>query len=60
MSIEHDVERELSVEQMVRNILERAEKDGLIRCSEPPQGMSSGDLIACANLLDGYFRDDAI
>lgn len=49
---------ELSVEQMVRNILQQAIEDDLVCITDRiPKFMSNGDLVECANLLSGYLRD---
>ncbi len=52
----------LSIEQMVRNLLEAALKDGLVAASEnyedpDPQIRTAGELCGVANLLNQYFAD---
>lgn len=47
----------LSLEQRVRNILEQAGRDGLLD-GRDPQSLSSGDVIAMANMLNEYARAD--
>lgn len=53
----------MSVEQMVREILEKAIEDGLVapaadEWDDPdPQCRSSGELVGVANLLNQFLRD---
>lgn len=54
----------LSVEQMVRNLLTQAIKDGIVRKADPrrfsqndPQEMTAGDLCGVGNLLLKYLSD---
>lgn len=43
----------MTVEQMCRDLLERAIKDGLVTGLDP-QCLSAGDLVGVANLLNEY------
>lgn len=55
-------EKGMSVEQMVRDILEQAIRDGLVakaykRWADPsPQARSAGELAGTANLLAKFLR----
>jgi hypothetical protein len=55
----------MSVEQMVRDLLEKAIKEGLVapavgRWSDPsPQARSSGELAGTANLLQSLLDEKA-
>lgn len=43
---------EISVEQMVREVLTQAVLDGLATCSHIPDLFTSGELVGCANRLN--------
>jgi glutaredoxin-related protein len=55
----------MTVEQMVRDILEQAVRDGLVakayrRWDDPsPQARTSGELVGTANLLLEFLRREA-
>jgi hypothetical protein len=55
----------MSVEQMVRNLLERAVEDGLVDSADTqwddpdPQSRTSQELTGIANMLARYLRDGA-
>lgn len=54
----------MSIEQMVRDLLEQALRDGLVRdtvlyADPDPQCRSSGELCGAANLLAKFLRNSA-
>jgi hypothetical protein len=55
---------QLSVEQMVRNIIEKCVEEGIVTFNSHNYGstptiqhMTSGDIVGPANLLNDYFSD---
>lgn len=48
---------EKSVEQLVRDVLDQAYRDQIVRGGAKPQYLSSGDLVGCANIVAEYLRE---
>lgn len=47
----------MTVEEMVRTILDKAVKDGLVYYTRHHEGWTAGDLVGPANLLAGYLHE---
>ena len=53
--------KKTSIEQVIRDILEKAINDGLVSSTQQfddpsPQSRTSGDLVGCANILAEFLR----